>query len=83
MKLCQYEKDLLSIWFLPDQFVTQEMWNIAKQRDPWMFEHILDQYKTQEMCNEAVRRNPWMLEHVPDIKLKQCAIEQYKVNLRS
>ena len=66
LKLCQYVKDLLNIWYVHNQFKTQEMWNKAVQRLSWMLERVPDQYKTQEMCNEVLQRNPWMLKYVPD-----------------
>ena len=54
LKLCQYVKDLLNIWLVPDQFKTQEMWNRKVQRIPWMLVNVPDWYKTQEIYNEAV-----------------------------
>ena len=64
--MSQYVKDLLSIWFVPDQFKTQEMWNKTVQSYPWALKYVPDQYKTQEMCNEAVEKKPRVLRFVPD-----------------
>ena len=47
LKLCQYVKDLLNIWYVPNQFETQEMWNRKVQSDPWTLKHVPDRYKTQ------------------------------------
>ena len=58
LKLCQYVKDLLNIWYVLNQFVTQEMWNKAVKSDPWMLKHVPDQFVTEEMCNEAVQSDP-------------------------
>ena len=71
LKLCQYVKDLLNIWYV-NQFVTQKMCNV--QENPWVLEHVPDQYKTQEMYNEVVEKSPWMFEHVPDqfVTQKMC-----------
>ena len=66
LKRCQYVENILSFWFVPDQYKTQEMWNKAVQRYPWALRYVPDQYKTQEMCNKAVEKSPRMLEHVPD-----------------
>ena len=66
LKLCQYVKDLLNIWYVPNQFKTQEMWNREVQSDPWMFEYVPDQHKAQEMCNEAVKKSPEVLSFVAD-----------------
>ena len=104
--MSQYVKDLLSIWFVPDQFKTQEMWNKTVQSYPWALKCVPDQYKTQEMCNEAEQSDPEVLEYVPDqyktqemwhkkykvilgrlnmflisIKLKKCAMKQWKRSL--
>ena len=66
LKLCQYVKDLLNIWYVPNQFETQEMCNEAVQRVPWTLKHVPNQFVTQEMCNEAVKKNPLTLKYVPD-----------------
>ena len=65
LKLCQYVKDLLNIWYV-HQFKTQKMCHEAVQRVPWALSYVPDQYKTQEMCNEAIQRSPWVLRLVPD-----------------
>ena len=66
LKLCQYVKDLLNIWYV-HQYKTQEMCNEAVQRVvPWALSYVPDKFVTQKMCNEAVEKSPWVLEHVPD-----------------
>ena len=64
--MSQYVKDLLSIWFVPDQFKTQKMWNKTVQIYPWALKNVPDHYKTQEMCNEAVQSDNEVLECDPD-----------------
>ena len=66
LKLCQYVKDLLNIWYVPSQYKTQEICIEAVQRVPWMLVYVPDQFVTQKMCNETVKKSPWMLKHVPD-----------------
>ena len=51
LKLCQYVKDLLNIWYVPNQFKTQEMCHRTVQSDTWMLVYVPDQYKTQQMWN--------------------------------
>ena len=70
MSIC---KDLLNIWYVPnqfktqemrnrevqsDQFVTQKMWDEAVKKSPEVFRLVPEHLKTQEMCNEAVQSNP-------------------------
>ena len=55
LKLCQYVKDLLNIWY--DQFKTQEMWNREVQSNTQMLLYVPDQFKTQEMWNREVQSN--------------------------
>ena len=39
--MSQYVKDLLNIWYVPNQFKTQEMWNRAVQRVTEVLEYFL------------------------------------------
>ena len=66
MKLCQYVKDLLNIWHVPDYFVTQEMCNEAVEKSPWALRFVPDHFVTQKMCNRAVQKVPEVLEYVPN-----------------
>ena len=66
LKLCQYVKDLLNIWYVPDQYKTQEMCNEAVEKSPEVLEHVPEHLNTQEMWNREVQSSPWMLEHVFD-----------------
>ena len=70
LKLCQYVKDLLNIWYVLDPFKTQK-------RAPWVLRLVFDQYNevvekspdqfvTQKMYNGALKKSPWMLELIPD-----------------
>ena len=52
LKLCQYVKDLLNIWLVPDQYRTQKMCNDEVQRDPRVLARVFDQFVTQETCDE-------------------------------
>ena len=61
LKLCQYVKDLLNIWYV-HQFKTQRMCHEAVQMVLWALSYVPDQYKTQEMYNEVVEENLWVLE---------------------
>ena len=74
LKLCQYVKDLLNIWYVPDQYKTQEMCNEVVEKSPYALSYVPDHFVTQEMCNEAVEKSPWMLEHVPNqfVTQKMC-----------
>ena len=45
LKLCQYVKELLNIWYVLNQFKTQEMWNREVQSDTWALSHVPVQYK--------------------------------------
>ena len=60
LKLCQYVKDLLNIWYV-QHLQTQKMCNEAVQSDPWMLQHVPDQVVTQKMCDEAVKKSPCAL----------------------
>ena len=68
--MSQYVKDLLIIWFVPDQFKTPKMWNKTVKIYPWELKCVSDHYKTQEMCKEMwhkkVQSDPQTLKYVPD-----------------
>ena len=50
----------------PDHFRTQEMFERALEKVPWLLIHISDQYRTQEMCNKAFKKYPLLLGYHPD-----------------
>ena len=49
------------LFYVPDQYKTQEMYNEAVEKSPEALGFVSDQYKTQEMCNKAVEKLPEVL----------------------
>ena len=60
LKKCGIKKvqsDPRTLKYVPDQFVTQEMWHKAVKKKPEVLRFIPDQFVTQEMCNEALKKS--------------------------
>ena len=55
-----------TIKFVPECFMTQEMFDKAVNRCFFVFNSIPDQYKTQEMCDTIVSEDPFLIVHYPD-----------------
>ena len=54
------------IYFVPDQYRTQEMCNDAVRTEPHSLEYVPDHLKTQKMCNKSVSLDPYLFFKVPD-----------------
>ena len=39
---------------VPDQYLTQELWDNVVPEDPFLLKFCHDKYKTQEVCDKAV-----------------------------
>ena len=73
-----------TLLWVPGQYKTQEMWNEAVQRSPWVLVWVPAWLVTQEICIEAVKGIPGRLNmFLISIKLKKCAMKQYKGSLKS
>ena len=53
-------------FFIPDHLKSQEMCEMAFEKNPWELGFVSDRLKTQEMCNKAVTCSPDTLWDVPD-----------------
>ena len=77
LKLCQYVKDPLNIWLVPDLYRTQKMCNEEVQRDLRVVARVSDQFVTQEMCDEdfddvlITWRNAYIKRKAQKAKIKE------------
>ena len=46
------------IWRIPDRLITQEMCDLAFEKDPVMMIHFPNRCITQEMCDKAFEKDP-------------------------
>ena len=58
-----FEKDPCMIWRIPDRLITQEMCDLAFEKNPClqMMIPFPDKFKTQEMYTRAFEKDPYML----------------------
>ena len=52
--------------FVPECFMTQEMWEKAAQRCFFVINFIPNQYKSQEICDRVVSEDPFFVVYCPD-----------------
>ena len=62
-----FEEEPYTLECVPDQYMTQEMWNKIIHINPAVPYLVPDRFKTQEICIKVLKVGMWqVLEHVPD-----------------
>ena len=63
--------DPWTLWYVTNQYKTQEMCEKAFEEDLGLLWPVPDQYKTQKMCDKVVEEDLCLLEYVPAWFVKQ------------
>ena len=61
-----FSRSVYLIRFVPDQYKTQQMYDLAIPENVGTLKSVPDWYKNQEMCNKAVDNYPHALDFVPE-----------------
>ena len=60
------KKDSSMLEFVPEEFITFELCEIAVKNRGYALNYVPEELKTEELCLAAVKKDGYYLEYVPD-----------------